>query len=85
MYIATLTDIIELNHILEDENISYRVHLRDTCGRQSFWIEILSECASNGKDDIAKNIIRHYFATKGVTIKYLNNSLEFVIDDNPVE
>jgi hypothetical protein len=83
MYIATLTDIIDLNHILENENISYRVHLRDTCGRQSFYIEILSECYRN--DQMAKNIIQHYFETKGVTIKYLNDSLEFIIDDNPVE
>ena len=39
MSYVSFNDVIELNGILKDKGLNFRIHLRDTCGRQSFWIE----------------------------------------------
>lgn len=37
MSYVSFNDVIELNGILKDKGLNFRIHLRDTCGRQSFW------------------------------------------------
>lgn len=80
MFIVSLTDVIALNHKLKEKNLSYRVHLRDTCGKQCFWAEVESECGSEGKETEVKEVIRTFFAEKGANVKYLSGGLEFIIE-----
>ena len=51
MSYVSFNDVIELNGILKDKGLNFRIHLRDTCGRQSFWIEPLGNCACEGRYD----------------------------------
>ena len=37
---VSFNDVIELNGILKEKGLNFKIHLRDTCGRQSFWMEI---------------------------------------------
>ena len=41
MSYVSFNDVIELNGILKDKGLNFRIHLRDTCGRQSFWMVIV--------------------------------------------
>lgn len=47
--IVTFNEVIELNHRLEEKGLSFKLHLRDACGSQSFTMEPLSECSCEGK------------------------------------
>ena len=35
MSYVSFNDVIELSGILKDKGLNFRIHLRDTCGRQS--------------------------------------------------
>ena len=48
MSYVSFNDVIELNGILKDKGLNFRIHLRDTCGRQSFWIEPLGPISATG-------------------------------------
>ena len=50
-YYISFNDIIELNGILKDQGLHFRIHLRDACGKQSCWIEPLGQCACEGHFD----------------------------------
>ena len=58
---VSFNDVIELNGILKEKGLNFKIHLRDTCGRQSFWIEPFGNCACEGKYDemYEKKIIAH--------------------------
>ena len=45
---VSFNDVIELNGILKEKGLNFKIHLRDTCGRQSFWIEPFGNCACEG-------------------------------------
>lgn len=77
--IITFNDVIELNHILEDKALRFKVHLHDACGSQNFSVEVISNCGGEGHfEDMQKEIIQ-YFKTKGIQIKFLENKLDFII------
>lgn len=73
--ILTFNEIIDLNHILEEKGISFKVHLHDRCGSQSFTVE------PTGKNeqpiDYAKNEILDYFNKKRITLKFSEDNQEF--------
>ena len=49
---------------------SLRIHLRDTCGRQSFWIEPLGNCACEGRYDEMYQVVEEYLEGKGFSVQY---------------
>jgi hypothetical protein len=79
--IATYNEVIEINHLLEEDNLRFKLHLHDACGSQSFTVEVLSSCACEGKYDEMKQKITQYFMNKGVSVRFLDSNLEFVISD----
>ena len=46
MNYITFNEIIEVNGLLEEKGLNFKVHLRDACGKQSCWIEPLGNCAA---------------------------------------
>lgn len=54
--VVTTFEIVDCNKALEAEGIAAKLHLRDACGAQSFWLE--GEPAEVGK---AKTFIETYF------------------------
>lgn len=80
MYIITFKDIIDLNHNFEEQQLQFKLHLSDTCGRQSVRIETLGENADKDKEEDAKAVIRNFFENKGTSVHFFENSLEFRLE-----
>lgn len=66
MSYVSFNDVIELNGILKDKGLNFRIHLRDTCGRQSFWIEPLGNCACEGRYDEMYQVVEEYLEGKRI-------------------
>ena len=70
MAIITFNEIIEVNGILEQKHLNFKLHLRDACGAQALWIEPLGNCACEGHYDEMHQVIEQYFLDKGLNVKY---------------
>ena len=88
MSYVSFNDVIELNGILKDKEISFckeiskvieEIHLRDTCGRQSFWIEPLGNCACEGRYDEMYQVVEEYLEGKGFSVQYDDQKMNFVV------
>ena len=79
MSYVSFNDVIELNGILKDKGLNFRSHLRDTCGRQSFWIEPLGNCACEGRYDEMYQVVEEYLEGKGFSVQYDDQKMNFVV------
>jgi hypothetical protein len=80
MYIITYKDIIDLNQSIEEQQLQFKLHLSDTCGRQSVRIEALGDHVDKDKAEEVKDVIRKFFENKGSAVHYFENSLEFRLE-----
>lgn len=81
MTIITFNDIIEINGILDEKHLNFKLHLRDACGGQSLWIEPLGNCACEGHYDEMYQVIERFFLGKGLTVKYWDNEkMQFTLE-----
>ena len=81
MAIITFNEIIEVNGILEQKHLNFKLHLRDACGAQALWIEPLGNCACEGHYDAMHQVIEQYFLDKGLNVKYWDDEkLQFTLD-----
>lgn len=76
---VSFNEIIELNGKLEEKGLHFRIHLRDTCGRQSFWIEPLGNCACEGRYEEMYQTMEEYFSGKGFRVEYDREKMNFVV------
>ena len=79
MSYVSFNDVIELNGILKDKGLNFRIHHRDTCGRQSFWIEPLGNCACEGRYDEMYQVVEEYLEGKGFSVQYDDQKMNFVV------
>lgn len=79
MSYVSFNDVIELNGILKDKGLNFRIHLRDTCGRPSFWIEPLGNCACEGRYDEMYQVVEEYLEGKGFSVQYDDQKMNFVV------
>ena len=79
MSYVSFNDVIELNGILKDKGLNFRIHLRDPCGRQSFWIEPLGNCACEGRYDEMYQVVEEYLKAKGFSVQYDDQKMNFVV------
>lgn len=79
MSYVSFNDVIELNGILKDKGLNFRIHFRDTCGRQSFWIEPLGNCACEGRYDEMYQVVEEYLEGKGFSVQYDDQKMNFVV------
>ena len=79
MSYVSFNDVIELNGILKDKGLNFRIHLRDTCGRQSFLIEPLGNCACEGRYDEMYQVVEEYLEGKGFSVQYDDQKMNFVV------
>lgn len=82
MNYITFNEIIEVNGLLEEKGLNFKVHLRDACGKQSCWIEPLGNCACEGRYEEMYQVVEEYFRRKGQKITFdetkLNNIYLYV-------
>ena len=69
--IVNFFDLIHLNERLAQQGLLSKIHLRDTCGKQTLWIELPSGEKINGQElEKTKEQIEAFFAIKGMTVEF---------------
>ena len=75
--VVNFFDLIHLNERLAQQGLLSKIHLRDTCGKQTLWIELPSgiEVLSDEKNDgqtleKTREQIKTFFAIKGMTVEF---------------
>lgn len=71
--------MIEVNGLLEEKGLNFKVHLRDACGKQSCWIEPLGNCACEGRYEEMYQVVEEYFRSKGQKIEFDETKLNFLL------
>ena len=77
MNYITFNEIIEVNGLLEEKGLNFKVHLRDACGNQSCWIEPLGKCACEGRYEEMYQVVEEYFRSKRQKIEFDETKLNF--------
>ena len=75
MSYVSFNDVIELNGILKDKGLNFRIHLRDTCGRQYFWFGP----RGNSACDEMYQVVEEYLEGKGFSVQYDDQKMNFVV------
>lgn len=70
MPIVSITMIIELNKILQEKELSYKIHLSDACGKQSMWIEALSGDVLEEPSAELYRAVEEYFSKRRIRLEY---------------
>ena len=95
MNIVSFNQVIELNHLIEKKDLPFKIHIRDSCGAQSFYIEELENNILIGTDkdlnaeknkdvDVATDediydTIEAYFKNNNMKVVYHENKHNFTI------
>jgi len=79
MNIVSFNQIIELNHLLQKKDLQFKVHIRDACGAQSFYIEPLEDSNRVETDEDLFNTIDDYFKNEKMIVVYLDDKYRFKI------
>lgn len=74
MNYITFNEIIEVNGLLEEKGLNFKVHLRDACGKQSCWIEPLGNCACEGRMRRCIRLWRSILEGKGRRLRLMRRS-----------
>lgn len=77
MQIISFNMIIDLNNILKEKSLDFKIHLRDRCGSQSMWIEALSSNVSINSRDELDILINDYFAKQHISLKFSDDCNSF--------
>lgn len=73
--IISLVDIINCNASLKDQNLNFKIHLRDACGKQSCWIEPLED--GQGTYDMLYPVLEEFFQSLGFQLEYSDDKINF--------
>ena len=79
--IVTFNDIIALNKKIQDEHLSYKVHMSDACGSQNMWIEDLDQAYTVCRDPRLYEIIDAHFKALGGEVVYSWDKRSFNMKD----
>lgn len=77
MKIVSIQEILEVNRLIQETGLPYKIHMRDACGQQSFWIEPLgSEMEQSEK---LYELLNDYFVKNRMNVVLMDNKLSFLI------
>jgi len=79
MNIVSFNQIIELNQLIQEKDLQFKVHIRDACGAQSFFIEQLGNSNSIVLNEEIYETIDQYFKNNKMTVIYHENKHNFTI------
>jgi len=74
MNIISFNMIIDLNKLLQDKHLNFKIHLKDACGCQSMWIEPLENQAIS---DEVYELINKYFENQRMTLEFSEDRINF--------
>jgi len=79
MAIVTFDQMIELNEMIKNLDLKFKIHLRDACGGQSFWIEPLGSDISVEENEKLYMILDSYFMKNKMKIEYADDKINFTV------
>jgi hypothetical protein len=77
MNIISIVQILECNEIIKNQGLSYRIHLRDACGKQSCRIESLDSKNGEAELQALTLILDDYFSRFRFKLEYGEDGLNF--------
>lgn len=79
MPVVTFNQMIELNEMLKNLELKFKIHLRDACGGQSFWIEPLEEGIGVEEYEKLYMLMDSYFTKNRMSVVYADDKINFTI------
>lgn len=87
MKIVSFNQVIEVNKLLDKKELPFKLHIRDACGGQSFYIEQLPMDEKEGvytpiPEELYERMndtITQYFKAANMQVVYENDKLNFTI------
>lgn len=76
--IITYNQISEINHLLEEKSLNFKVHLHDLCGSQSFTIDAV-ENSNEEQQEAMRQVVTDYFNKINISIRFFENNQGFAI------
>lgn len=74
--IITWDELKEMNDLIKENNLMYKIHLSDACGGQTMWIETLD--GGDAKDINKINpVLIEYFKQHNTEIQFNSNNDKF--------
>lgn len=80
MKIISFQDIIDCNQMLREKELALQLHIRDACGKQSFWIEPVGNDGSEIKYEDLYHVLDAFFEQRGCKISFSEDKLNFWVD-----
>ena len=79
MKFVSFNEIIDCNEFLKQMGLNFKIHLRDACGRQSCWIEVLESNSIEGRYDVLYEALEEFFGKLGMKLEYSDDKINFWI------
>lgn len=77
MQIVSISMIVELNKLLAENELEFKIHISDTCGKQSFWIEPLNPAIEVATTEELFILVEDFFKAYSITLKYSSDKTSF--------
>ncbi|MTK09031.1 MAG: hypothetical protein F8N38_18365 [Hungatella sp.] len=77
MKIVSIHEILECNQLLKESGLEFKLHLRDACGKQSCFVESLSESNGTAEYQALYEILEAYFKKLRFQLEYNEDKTNF--------
>lgn len=77
MAIISINQLLQLNQNIKEQQIPFKIHLRDACGKQSLWIEALNTSPEQSQYDNLYELLEDFTKTERITIQYSDDKKSF--------
>nr|WP_314460248.1 hypothetical protein [uncultured Clostridium sp.] len=77
MKIISINEILECNQLLKDSGLEFKIHLRDACGKQSCFVESLSDSNGSEQYQALYETLEAYFEKLRFRLEYNADKTDF--------
>ncbi|MGC6176650.1 RDAC family protein [Lacrimispora sp. 38-1] len=77
MKIVSFGEILECNQLLKDSGLEFKIHLRDACGKQSCFVESLSDSNGTKQYQALYETLEAYFEKLRFRLEYNADKTDF--------
>lgn len=77
--VISFGEVLECNGFLTKRGLGFRIHLRDACGKQSFYIEPQNGEGGGPYEEI-HDALSEFFGNQGFQLEFSDDGLNFWLD-----
>ena len=77
MKIVSISEILECNQLLKDSGLEFKIHLRDACGKQTCFVESLSDTNGTEQFKALYETLEAYFEKLRFQLEYNADKTDF--------